>query len=227
MKKRTRALTAAALCGAALVALNATSASTLALWSDETRTSTQTLTAARAELLIDGSTAAWQLPASALNALTPAAPQAVALSVEGVSEGNPGLLYSLHAPTQIGATGLTSVVRATITPVPSATGCTPGTDYYNGRLYDGPLAGASVSYYPLVSTGSDVTTGSMVLCLRLSLPAGYGDYVNVATATMDSASGPVTASTQWYGTAAPSIADRTASLAFGFSSQTFRPSPAE
>jgi len=223
MKKRTRALTAAALCGAAFVTLNTTSASTLALWSDETRTSTQTLTAARADLLVDGSSAAWQLPASVLNALTPSAPQAVSLSVAGVSEGNPGLSYNMQVPTQVGSSGLTGVTRATVTSETSPSSCTAGPAAANRLIYDGPLSQTAISYRTLVDAGSASTSRSEVLCLRLSLPAGYGDYVNVATATMDSASGPVTASTQWYGTAAPSIADRTASLSLGFSSQTFRP----
>lgn len=222
MKKRTRVITTAGAGTLALIALTTTAMNTFALWSDETQTTQQVLTAAKVQLSINGAPD-WTMPAAVLESITPDTPQAIPLTITGVSEGNRGLKYSMQAPTITGVTGLTGVLHSTVTTEATAADCSAAAVTTGVTLYDGPFAGTSVAMREIVDALPTTTTGEEVLCLRLSLPTDYGDYVNTATVTAESSSGQVTATTEWHGVAAPSAADRAASVMFEFTKQSFRP----
>ncbi|WAC50369.1 hypothetical protein [Frigoribacterium sp. SL97] len=227
MKKRSRILTALAVGGVAVDAVTAHGTSALALWTAEARSTPAAIMPAKVELLVDGQAASggWAMPSEALAAVTPTAPQAVALRVAGVSEGNAGLKYELGAPDVSGSTGLTDVLQAAITAQPSAASCTPGAATAQTPLYTGPLASANVDERPLVGSLPTTTTATEFLCVELSLPADYGHEASKVTMTADGSSAPVTAMTEWHGIVGATTADKAAKVTFGVDQQTFRGNP--
>lgn len=202
---------AASILGLASLVL-VTTGTTFAVWSDADTVASQTITVGINDLAKTGTVV--------LTNLKPGAPQAFPFTLTGTAQGNSGLTYEMSTP-QISVTGLAGVTNTEVIVVSSAAACTTSATGTK-TLYSGKLTAVATAKQPLVAAGRSTTTGTAYLCIQLSLPTGYGSYVNTGTVTGSSSAGTVEASAPWYGIAGPPAASSAATVVINFNAVTFR-----
>ncbi|RLP77008.1 hypothetical protein D9V32_05120 [Mycetocola tolaasinivorans] len=200
--KRTLAAAVALAVGATL---GTAGAATLALWSQQTSVS-DSLTIGYSAFAVsnpDGqfsvkapaprATVSWNSHTAAegdpIAALKTRATSTAVIRIDGTSQGNRGLSYTMRAPTLTGSdTSLLSTATVRIVASASAAGCVTALAADSGTLYSGTLSGASFVSRQLVSSAYSTAEWSAplteYLCLKFTRPADTESvYTNTGTAT--------------------------------------------
>ncbi|PQZ96069.1 hypothetical protein CQ018_01960 [Arthrobacter sp. MYb227] len=191
-----------------------------------------------------GDSLSWKLPAGEvdrplgtdgqladiLGKLSPAKPQSAVIRIDGQSQGNRGLAYSLANVRISGDPTLAERTSIKIGKVAEPSDCSPnnvGTPLYTGSLFEAKIAPRELvsAAYSTESWNKPVTE---YLCLGFSLSADDLSYTNIATVTGTADGGleadtELSASDSWSALIEPTQAARQAGVDFTFTHQTYRP----
>lgn len=171
------------------------------------------------------------LPGNILGNLSPAAPQSAVIRIDGQSQGNRGLAYSL-AKVEVNGDDRTFADLATVKigKVSEPADCSPRN--VGDVLYSGKLSGARFDPRELVpakysETGWDAPA-TEYLCLGFSLNTADFTYKNTATATGTTEGGlepeiKLKDHDSWETIVEPTAEQRAAKVEFTFKHQTYRP----